>query len=286
MKNKQITVIAFAALFGINTYVSMAQQLKLPAPSPQQTLEQNFALSTIKIEYSRPSIKGRVVFGDLVPYGKVWRTGANAATKITFGEDVKVEGKALPAGTYALYSLPNKDSWEIMFYKDLKLAGNVANYKQENEALRVTVKTAAYAAKVETFTINVADIAPTTANVEVLWENTRVAFNVTADIDSKVLKDIDASLAKDARPYFQAAGYYYDNNKDLNKALEWVNKAITENPKAFYMVHLKAKIQVKLKDYKGAIATAEQSIELAKEAKNDDYIALNQKLIAEAKQGK
>lgn len=286
MKNKRITVLALSALFGINTYVSMAQQLKLPAPSPQQTLEQNFALSNIKIEYSRPSIKGRVVFGDLVPYGKVWRTGANASTKITFGEDVKVEGQALAAGTYALYSVPGKDSWEIMFYNDLKLGGNVAGYKQENEVLRVKVKPNTYAVKVETFTINVADVTPTTANVEILWENTRAAFNVTADIDSKVLKDIDASLAKDTRPYFQAAGYYYDNGKDLTKALEWVNKAIVENPKAFYMVHLKAKIQVKLKDYKGAIATAEQSIELAKEAKNDDYIALNQKLIAEAKQGK
>ncbi|MES2593673.1 MAG: DUF2911 domain-containing protein [Bacteroidota bacterium] len=278
-------VLTSAALFGIFTLTANAQ-LKLPAPSPTQTLDQNFALSNIKIEYSRPSAKGRVVFGDVVPFGKIWRTGANASTKITFGEDVKVEGSALAAGTYALYTVPNKDGWEILFYNDLKLGGNVADYKTENEVLRVKAKPVAISNKVETFTINVADIASSSANIELLWENTRVAFGVVSDIDSKVMKNIETSLAADARPYFQAAGYYYDNNKDLNKALEWVNKAVEQNPKAFYMVHLKAKIQLKLKDYKGAIATAEQSTILAKEAKNDDYVAMNQKLIAEAQKGK
>ncbi|MFY9307430.1 MAG: DUF2911 domain-containing protein [Bacteroidia bacterium] len=286
MKTTRLTTLAGAALFGLLTLTANAQQLKVPAPSPTQTLEQNFALSSIKIEYSRPSAKGRVIFGDLVPFGKIWRTGANSSTKITFGEDVKVEGNALAAGTYALYTIPNKDSWEILFYKDLKLGGNVAEYKAENEVLRVKVKPSAYGAKVETFTINVADIAASAANVELIWENTRVVFNVVADIDSKIMKNIESSLAADSRPYFQAAGYYYDNDKDLNKALEWANKAIEQNPKAFYMVHLKAKIQLKLKDYKGAIATAEQSIALAREAKNDDYVAMNQKLIAEAQKGK
>lgn len=286
MKKIQLSGLAGALLLSLSTITVNAQQLKVPAPSPTQTLDQNFALSNIKIEYSRPSAKGRVIFGELVPFGKIWRTGANASTKVTFGEDVKVEGSALAAGTYALYTIPNKDSWEIMFYNDLKLGGNVADYKTENEVLRVKVKPAAYGAKVETFTINVADITSSAANIELIWENTRVAVNVVADIDSKIMKNIDNSLAADSRPYFQAAGYYYDNNKDLNKALEWANKAIEQNPKAFYMVHLKAKIQVKLKDYKGAIATAEQSKALAKEAKNDDYVAMNEKLIAEAQKAK
>lgn len=283
MKKIQLSGLTCALVFGLATLTSNAQQLKVPAPSPTQTLEQNFALSTIKIEYSRPSAKGRAIFGDLVPFGKIWRTGANASTKVTFGEDVKIEGNALAAGTYALYTIPNKDNWDVMFYNDLKLGGNVADYKTANEVLRVKVKPAAYGAKVETFTINVADITTSAASIELIWENTRVAINVVADIDSKIMKNIESSLAADSRPYFQAAGYYYDNNKDLNKALEWANKAIEQNPKAFYMVHLKAKIQVKLKDYKGAIATAQQSIALAKEAKNDDYVAMNEKLIAEAK---
>ena len=285
MKRTRLTTVAGAALLGLFTLTASAQ-LKVPAPSPTQTLEQNFALSTIKLEYSRPGVKGRVIFGDVVPFGKIWRTGANASTKITFGEDVKVEGSALAAGTYALYTIPNKDSWEVMFYNDLKLGGNVSEYKPANELLRVKVKPAAYPAKVETFTINIADITSSAANIELLWENTRVAINVVADIDSKIMKSIETSLAADSRPYFQAAGYYYDNNKDLNKALEWANKAIEQNPKAFYMVHLKAKIQLKLKDYKGAVATAEQSIALAKEAKNDDYVAMNEKLIAEAQKAK
>ncbi|MES2286520.1 MAG: DUF2911 domain-containing protein [Bacteroidota bacterium] len=286
MRSKQLTALAASALFAISTFTTNAQQLKLPAPSPLQTLDQSFALSNIKIEYSRPSAKGRVIFGALVPFGKTWRTGANTATKITFGEDVKIEGSSLVAGTYALYTIPNKDSWEIMFYNDLKLGGNVADYKAENEVLRVKVKPSAYANKVETLTINVSDITSNSGNIELLWENTRVAFSVVSDIDSKVMKNIETSLATDARPYFQAAGYYYDNNKDLTIALGWVNKAIEQNPKAFYMVHLKAKIQLKLKDYKGAVATAEQSIVLAKEAKNDDYVAMNQKLIAEAQKAK
>jgi tetratricopeptide (TPR) repeat protein len=221
-----------------------------------------------------------------VPFGKIWRTGANSATKITFGEDVKVEGKPLTAGTYALYTIPNKDNWDIMFYKDLNLGGNVSEYKQENELLRVQVKPSSIANKVETFTINVADITSSSANVEMTWSDTRVAFNVIADIDSKIMKNIESSLTNDTRPYFQAASYYYEKNKDMNKALEWVNKAVDQNPKAYWVKHLKAKIQVKLKDNKGAIATAEQSLALAKEAKNDDYVKMNEKLIEEAKKGK
>jgi tetratricopeptide (TPR) repeat protein len=263
-----------------------AQTLKVPAPSPTQTLDQAFALSNIKIEYSRPGIKNRVVFGDLVPYGKVWRTGANAATKITFGDTVTVEGNIVKPGTYALYSIPDKNEWTIMLYKDLNLAGDVVNYKSEDELCRFKVKPTTIPMKVETFTINVTDITMNTAKIEILWENTAVEFNVTANIDSKVMKSIDAALEKDTRPYFSAASYYYENNKDLNKALTWVNQAIDLNPKAYYMVHLKAKIQMKQKDYKGAIESAEKSMALAKEAKSDDYVRLNEKLIADAKQGK
>lgn len=285
MRNKSLAILVTAAALMLSVFTADAQ-LKVPAPSPLQTIDQAFALSSIKIEYSRPSVKGRTVFGDVVPFGKVWRTGANASTKITFGEEVKVEGNKLAAGTYAIYSVPNKDSWDIMFYKDLTLAGNVADYKQENEVLRIKVKPSALAGKVETFTINIADMTTSSANIQLDWEQTRVSFNVTADIDSKIMKNIETSVINDSRPYYQAATYYLDNDKDMNKALEWVNKAIEQNPKAFYMVHTKAKIQVKLKDYKGAIATAEQSIALAKEAKNDDYVRMNEKLIEDAKKAK
>lgn len=279
-KLKTITgAVAIAAL----TSTSLNAQLKVPAPSPSGTVKQAVGLSDITIEYSRPGVKNRVIFGDVVPFGKVWRTGANAATKITFGEDVKVEGNAVAAGTYAIYTVPNKDNWEVMLYKDLTLGGNVADYKKENELVRFTVKPKTLNDKVETFTIDVADVTPSSANIEINWEKTRVSFSVVSDIDTKIMKSIETNVINDNRPYFQAASYYYDNNKDLAKASEWVDKAIASNPKAFWMVMLKAKIQAKQNDKKGAVASAEKVITLATEAKNDDYMAMAKKLIAENK---
>ncbi|MDQ3048515.1 MAG: DUF2911 domain-containing protein [Bacteroidota bacterium] len=274
--------IIAAAMIVASTGVINAQ-LKVPAPSPLQTVKQAFALSDISVEYSRPSVKGRVIFGDVVPFGKVWRTGANSATKITFGEDVKVEGTAVVAGTYAIYTIPNKDSWEIMLYKDLTLGGNVAEYKKENEVARFTAKPKSITDKVETFTIDIADLSATSANIQLVWDKTRVSFNVVADIDAKMMKNIETALAADSRPYFQAATYYYDNNKDLAKAAEWTEKAIANNPKAYWILLLKAKIQAKQNNKAGAVATAEQVIVLAKEGKNDDYVAMAEKLIAENK---
>jgi len=199
---KIISAMAIAALsFGsLNT---QAQQLKVPAPSPLQTVKQNFALGDVTIEYSRPSVKGRVIFGDVVPFGKIWRTGANATTKITFSDDVKLEGNDVKAGTYGLYTVPNKDSWDIMLYKDLTLGGDVAEYKQENEVLRFKVKPTVLNGKVETLTINLGDITSTTANIELLWENTLVNIKLTTDIDAKVMKSIETAVGKDNRPYFK-----------------------------------------------------------------------------------
>lgn len=261
-----------------------AQTLKTPAPSPNQTVKQAFGLSEVSIDYSRPSAKGRVVYGDLVPFGKTWRTGANAATKITFGDDVKINGSALTAGTYALYTIPDKENWQVLFYKDLTLGGNVNDYKAENEVLRVSAKSARVTDKVETFTINFADITAKSMNVELLWENTKVAFSVTTDIDERIMKNIETAMAPaDKRPYFQAASYYYENDKDINKALEWVNKAVENDPKAYWVMLLKAKIHMKLKDAKGATAAAEKVVALAKEDKNDDYVKRGEQVIAEAK---
>ena len=265
--------------------ISFAQTLKTPAPSPLQTIEQAFGLSIVKVEYSRPSVKSRVIFGDLVPYGKIWRTGANSATKITFPDAVKIEGMPLVAGTYAVYTVPGADSWDVMFYKDLKLGGDVTEYKVENEVLRVKVKPSVLSSKVETFTISLADMTPTAMNIELLWDKTRVSIGVKTEIDEMVMKSIEAALEKDTRPYYQAANYYFDNGKDLTAALKWVNSAIESNPKAFWIYHLKAKIQKKMNDNKGAIETAQKSLELAKEEKNDDYVKMNEKLIGEAKKG-
>lgn len=261
-----------------------AQQLKMPSPSPSQTIKQAFGLSEITIEYSRPSAKGRVIYGDLVPFGKIWRTGANASTKITFGENVSIDGAKLSAGTYALYSIPNKDNWELMFYKDLTLGGNVANYAKENEVLRISVKPKTLNDKVETFSIDITDLTFSSANISLVWENTKVSFNVAVeDLDGKIMKGIQSNVIEDNRPYAQAATYYYESGKDLKQALEWIDKAIAQNPKAFWLLMTKAKIQAKQGDKKAAVATAQQVITIAKEAKNDDYVRMAEKLISENK---
>lgn len=279
LTKKNLLTVAAAALLSFGA----TAQLKVPAPSPVQSIKQAFGLSDVSIEYSRPSAKGRVIFGDLVSYGKIWRTGANNATKITFVDDVKIEGNDLKAGSYAVYSIPNKDTWEIMFYKDLTLGGDVASYKQENEVLRVKIKPTAISNNVESFTINFADLKSNSMSVELLWEKTRVAFTVTTDIDAKIMKNIENTVIKDARPYYQAANYYYENDKDMKQALEWAVKATEQNPKAYWVMALKGKIQVKSKDSKGAVESANKVIEMAKADQNDDYVKIGEKIIADSK---
>lgn len=281
-KNLLLATTTFFLAF-TSPLIIQAQQLKTPAPSPAQTIKQAVGLSDITIEYSRPSMKGRVIYGDLVPFGKIWRTGANNSTKITFGEDAKVEGKDIKAGTYAIYTIPNKDAWDILFYKDLTLGGDVAEYKAENEVFRIKAAPVLTSNKVETFTIGFADVTGKSTKIELVWEQTRVAFTITLDIDAKIMKNIETALEKDSRPYFSAANYYYENDKDLNKAIEWANKAFENNPKAYWMAHLQAKIHLKMKNNSAAIAAAEKSKALALEDKNDDYVKMNDKLIAEAK---
>ena len=283
MRTSRIFTFASAAMFALATLTADAQQIKTPAPSPTQTVKQAFGLGEVTFDYSRPAARGRVIFGDVVPFGKIWRTGANATTKITFSEDVQVEGKSVKAGTYGLYTIPGKDNWEVMLYKDLTMGGNVANYKQEDEVLRVNVKPVANSRMVQSFTINMDNVASSTAEIQLLWEKTIVPMKLSSDVDTRVMKSIETVMkVEDSRPYFQAANYYYENDKDLKQALAWSDKAIAQN-NAFYVVHLKAKIQMKMKDYAGAIKTAEESKRLAQEAKNDDYVRMNEKIIETAK---
>ena len=257
-------------------------QLRTPAPSPAQTIKQDFALSSIELSYSRPGIKGRKVYGDLVPFGNVWRTGANQATTITFGEDVTIGGTKIPAGKYGLLTIPEKANWTLIITKQTDVTSPAA-YKKENDVARVTAKATSIPNKVETFTMQFANIKPGSCELQILWENTMVSLPITADVDSKVMAQINAAMTGANPPYFAAAGYYFDNGKDLAKAQEWAQKAVDANPKAFYMYHLLAKIQAKSGDKKAALATANKSIELSKEAKNDDYVALNEKLIKSLK---
>ena len=258
---------------------AFAQNVKMPAPSPTQTVKQDFALSYVEVNYSRPAVKGRTIMGDLVPYGKVWRTGANSATTITFGDDVNFGGKAVKAGKYGLLTIPGQSEWTIILTKDLNVTSPSA-YKQENDVVRITTQPMEMPFSVESFLISFDEVLPSSMNMLLLWDKTAVPVNITADIDGKITAQLDEAMKGEKKPYFQAASYYFESGKDLKKALEWADAATKENPKAFWIYHLKAKIQAKSGDKAGAKATALQSIELAKEAKNDDYVALNNKLIA------
>jgi hypothetical protein len=274
------TVIAACVAFQLSSV--SAQQIPFPQPSPTATVSQNFATSKIELSYSRPGAKGRKVFGDVVPFGQVWRTGANGATTISFGEDVKLNGMEVKAGKYGLLSIPGQSEWTVIITKDLTVT-NAGAYKQENDVVRLKVNPTALSTPVETFTIEIANMKSNEADIMLKWENTAVSFKVSADIDTKLNKLIDETMAKDSRPYFQSANYYYENNKDLNKALEWVNKAVDANPDAYWALHLKAKIQKGLKDYNGAVVTANASIEKAKVGGDDAYVKNNEKLISEIK---
>lgn len=259
--------------------LSFAQGIKVPAPSPGQTIKQDFALSSVEVNYSRPAVKGRTIMGDLVPYDKVWRTGANGATTITFGEDVSFGGTPVKAGKYGLLSIPGASQWTIILTKSLDVT-NPAAYKPENDVARVKVDAQQLPFSIENFMIVFDNITSSTMQMELIWDKTAVAVKISADIDGKIVMDIDAAMKGEKKPYFQAASYYLETNRDLKQALTWMDAALKENPTAFYMYYLKARIQAKAGDKKGAKATAETGIEQAKVAKNDDYVALNQKLIA------
>jgi tetratricopeptide (TPR) repeat protein len=274
MKNLLVLAITFIA-FG-----TFAQTIKTPAPSPGQTIKQDFALSSIEVNYSRPAAKGRKIFGDLVPYGKLWRTGANAQTIITFGEDVTVGGKALKAGKYSLITIPNKSEWEIIFCKPETSA---SNYSAENEVMRFKAKVNEMPMAIENFMIVFGAQISNSVMMSIIWEKTEVEFEVKADIDTKIMAEIDKAMNVDSKPYFQAAGYYFDNGKDLTKALAWADKAVEAQPTAYWVATLKARIQAKAGDKKGATATAMKALQLAKDGKNDDYVKINEELIKSLK---
>jgi hypothetical protein len=274
MKKVILSLLVVAACV-LNT---TAQSLKTPAPSPSQTIKQDFALSNIEVAYSRPSVKGRTVFGDVVPFGKVWRTGANSATTITFGDTVMIGGKKVSPGKYGLLTIPNAAEWTIIISTNTTVT-SPADYKQEEDVVRATAKTSAMVNPVESFTLSFANMKPTSCELQFLWDKTLVAMPISAEIDARIMKDIDKLVMKDNRPYYSAAMYYMDNGKDLNKALEWFSKAEEANPKAYWVVHQKANCLAKLGRKKEAIDSANKSIELAKADEDDNYVKLNEKLI-------
>jgi len=280
MKNlRRVLAVAVAGIMLSGNL--QAQDVKLPSASPAQTVTQEFALSSISLSYSRPAVKGRVIFGDLVPYGQIWRTGANSPTKIKFGEDVSIDGKPVPAGEYALYSVPTANTWTFILSKKLSLWGSIG-YQQSDDLMRFTATPQKLPFKIENFSILFANQTANSVDVQLLWDDVAVGFTVKADIDNKILSSIETAMKGDKKPYFQAASYYFEKGLDLNKAADWSAEAVKAQPDAYWVEHLRAKILLKKGDKKGAVAAAQSSLKKAEAQKNPDYVALNKKLIAEA----
>jgi hypothetical protein len=244
--------------------------IAFPAASPACSIKQRVGLTDIEVAYSRPGTKGRVIFGGIVPYGKVWRTGANQATRVTFSTAVKLGGHDVPAGAYSLFTIPGEDEWTVILNKKVDQWG-AYQYDSKDDLLRFQVKPVNLEEHIETFTIEFNEVHDDSAILNLVWDQTVVPVPIEVDVVSKVVAQIDAAMAGAAKKsdglYFQSATFYYDHNLDLGKALEWVNAGLADNPNiAFELLHLKAAILAKQGDKAGAIAAAKESTELAVKA--------------------
>ena len=264
---------------------SPAQEAKLefPQASPSGSVQQRVGLTDIGVEYSRPGVKGRKVFGGLVPYGEVWRTGANTATKLTFSTDVKVEGMAVPAGAYALYTIPGEKEWTVILGKVTGQWG-AYQYDEKNDQLRAKVKPVAAQEPVETMTISVDDVKNGSAVLAITWDKTRVPVKIDTDLVASMMPKIQAAMAGDGKkPYFQAAMFYFENGQDLKQALAWMDEAVKEQPDAVWIVYRRGLVQEKVGDKKAALASGQSALEMAKKAggaAGAEYTRLSQALIA------
>ena len=265
MKNFLVILLAAVSL-------GAGAQIQTPAASSAGSVSSKVGLTDVKIEYSRPKMKGRKIFGEgagfLVPFGKIWRTGANNGTSIEFSDDVKVEGAAVPKGKYLIFTWPGAAEWTVSLYKDLELGGNTGGYDTAKEQTRFKVKAENLAEKIETFTMAIGDISEdnTRAKVQIAWENTSARFGVTVDYDTKIREALDdASIV--------AARYYFDTKKDPKQAIKWINEYFADGKHAneFWNMHFKAQIQKAVGDKAGATATAQKSLELGKKNKDGDF---------------
>jgi len=276
MKHLFLSACLLASAFGMN-----AQDLKLPALSPTQKLVQEFSTSNIEISYSRPGMRDRKIFGDVVAYGKPWRTGANGPTKIKFGEDVMIADNSVKAGEYVLYSIPGEKEWEFILNKGNAPMGP-NGYDRADDVARFKIKTRGIEKPVQNFTIEVTNITFNTCKIELSWENTRLTIPVMANNEARLKAAITKAIYTPNTPYFQAANYYYETNQNLDTANIYVNKALETNQGAFYMWYLKARIEKKLGHKQAAIEAAKKSMETAKgQALEAEYIHNNQKIIDE-----
>jgi hypothetical protein len=278
--------ISLLVLFAALLFTTAKAQIETPAPSPLCTVAQKVGLTDVTITYSRPGKKGREIYGGLVPYGKLWRTGANVATKISFSDPVTFGSESIPAGEYALFSIPDENEWTVILNSNVN-QGGTGSYDEELDVARITVPSSTFDGEtVQSFTIMVTDLTNTGANISIDWENTSVSIPIGVNTDEQVMAQIDRVMTNPemsvANTYYQSASYYYAENKDAKKALEWINKSVEIDDSRYWVVHLKAKLEARNNLPVSAIETAKKSKELAKKAGNMDYVRLNEQVIAKA----
>ncbi|WP_417443913.1 DUF2911 domain-containing protein [Joostella sp.] len=273
-------ILLICAVLGSYT---LNAQVTTPQPSPTSKLEQKVGLTDVTIAYSRPSMRGRAIFGELVPFGEIWRTGANQNTIVTFSDDVKIGGKDVKKGSYALFSKPNKNSWDVYFYNDTNNWGNPEKWDDSKVVAKVTATPYELPFEVETFTIDVDNLTNNGASLGIVWENTYVGVPFEVPTKEKATASIKKVMnGPQSGDYYAAAVYYLQEGQDLDQAQEWMDKAISEQKEApFWMLRQKSLIQAKQGDTKGAIETAKKSLAAAEKAGNKDYVKLNQDSIAE-----
>ena len=276
MTKKLLIALLFLGVISANA------QIKTPAPSPFSKITQVVGLTDVTLEYSRPAMRGRTVFGDLVPFDKIWRTGANARTKITFSDDVTIEGDTLKKGTYAIFTKPSTASWDIYFYTEFAGGGAPQTLDESKIALKTTAKTESMPMPIQSFTISFDDLTENSGVLGMLWENTYVGVKFNVPTDAITTESITSVMSgPSANDYFNAASYYRKSGKDLKQALTWITKATEMNTNAFWMTREKSLIHAALGDKKGAIEAAKVSLAVAEKAGNADYVKMNKESMAD-----
>ena len=275
---KQVTILILALMLGFAGY----GQLAVPAPSPGSKLKQTVGLTEVVVEYSRPSMKGRVIFGNLVPFDKIWRTGANARTSIYFSDDVTIDGQEVKAGKYAIFTKPGMTSWEVYLHDYEDGFGTPQELDDEKVIAKTTVPVLKMPEDVQTFTISIDELHNNGATLGMMWEKTYVGVPFSVPTAAKAEKSIAAVMGgPSGNDYFAAANYYYSEKKDLQKAKEWIDKAVASNDKAFWMMRQQSLIYAELGDKEGAIKAAKKSLEVAEAAGNADYVKMNKDSLKE-----
>lgn len=279
----KVSLVCILILISFDFYSASAQELrfKIPAASQGQRIEQDFGLGTISVKYYRPNTKGRKIFGGIEPYGVVWRTGANNATIIKLTDTIEVEGHTIAPGAYSLFSIPGPDEWTIIFNKTTDQWG-AYSYDEKQDLLRFKVKPVQLAAKVETLTIQFADVHQDDGVLQILFENTGINLRLKTDVDKRIIANIQEAVKGDKKSYYMSAVWYYNHGQDLNQALAWMQEVDKTQPPTINVKYWLAKLQLKTGDKKSAIVSANEGLKLALAQNSQEYVRMDKEILHDA----